>query len=431
VANLALGVAVAVLLSRDWPELVRPWAGLLAYWKTPRVEEPAAPRLEPQAPSPPQATPVPAAGEDMATSVPDVLQLSQDWRERLNIHHLQPKSIMEAALHLIRVEEEAHRARWMLADQSLRKVARQTGMSADPVLAPMREEAAAWINWARQFLEALQERKAEFSAQEVWRGELEELLLDQIARMQGLRDLNDSWAADSDVESTLRRFLRECSTVFEKSFALRDFALDRLACLMAAEDRLAEMPEVWRRDPVTGAANRLGLEVEITNWTKTDPSRKRLVSGAFIEIDRLGKLNDRLGIQQTDEVVKAFSRLVEGVVRTDRGDRIMRAAGPTLFVLLSDTGIGGAKAAAERIRQTVEAATFESRSEEFTLAANCAVCEFTFDDTVPDLLARLRAGITEAKRGGRNRTAVDEGKGPELFDAQPMQVKAQTITVGA
>jgi PleD family two-component response regulator len=98
-------------------------------------------------------------------------------------------------------------------------------------------------------------------------------------------------------------------------------------------------------------------------------------------------------------------------------------------VLLSDAGVAGAKAAAERIRQTVEAATFQTRSEEFTLAANCSVCDFLSDDTLPELLVRLQAGIAEAKRGGRNRTAIEEGQGPVLFDAQPIQVRAQTIQV--
>jgi diguanylate cyclase (GGDEF)-like protein len=415
--NLALGMAVAVALSHDWANIdlrrLISWAGRQA----PAAEEPPVPT---------------GPAVDVAPGeTPAGIPLPEGWRERLSSGGVEPATALEAALHLLRMEDEAFRLRWMTVEQAARTASRHTVEEAHAAVAPLRSEASTWLGWARLFLEDLAPYRESFQQEQACADQLEELLLDQISRVDALREKHDAMLQEADAEIGLRRFLRECAAVYEKSCLLRDFALDQLARLLVARGAIADMPADWQRDTVSGYPNRLGLETLLSDWTNGDPTRKRMVSGAFVEIDRLGKLNERLGVLQTDRVIRAFAKLVEGVVRADRGDRVVRVAGPTLFVLLSDAGVAGAKAAAERIRQTVEAATFQSLHEEFTLAANCSVCDYLFDDNSPGLLSRLQAGITEAKRGGRNRTAIDEGRGPVLFDAQPIQVRAQTVKVTA
>jgi len=433
VLNFTLGVGVAVALSHEWSELSRglPNVRSLLSRKQPHEEKPAEEQSSgSQARKGDEPAKAPPAAASAVKADPLGIDLPEGWPERLAKHEIRPTSFFEAVLHLVRVEDEENRGRWVAAERALRVAARQISTaSIVPSLNPIRSEASTWLGWAREILEELKNRHDSLGERQRWAEELEELLVDQCQKMESLRDLHDASVAESDIEMATRKFVRELSTIFEKSYALRDFALDRLAQILVAENRLAETPPAWQRDAVTGYPNRIGLENVIAKWLADDPSRKRLLSGAYIEIDRLGKLNERLDAQQADQVVKAFAKLVEGAIRADRGDCVIRIAGPTIFLLAPDTGIAGAKTVAERIRQTVEASTFEARSEEFTLAANCAVCEFMFDDTLAVFLARLQAGLNEAKRGGRNRTAVDEGQGPVLFDAQPIQVKAQTIRV--
>jgi diguanylate cyclase (GGDEF)-like protein len=304
-----------------------------------------------------------------------------------------------------------------------------TDSAARAALEPLRVAMAGWLDWLGAFMTALKSLRPRLEEHHATVDRLEELLLDQVGKIESLGSEHEAMLEGSDKELAVRKVLREYAAIFEMAHALRDIVLDQLAMHLHAAADMAGVPAQWQQDAVTGFPNRLGLDSLLAQWLEHDPTRKRQVSGAFIEIDRLGKLNERLGVQQSDQVIRAFAKLVEGVVRSDRGDRVARVAGPTLFVLLSDAGVEGAKAAAERIRQTVEAATFQTRREEFTLAANCSVCDFLPDDASPALLTRLRAGIVEAKRGGRNRTAIDEGQGPVLFDAQPIQVRAQNIQV--
>lgn len=420
--NLALGAGVAVVVSHEWNDLRLLFKGL--QFRRSRSPVIAVRHV----PAETIALPVETSSLEREQVRP-LLPLPQGWYERLTAHHVDPSSVWEAVLHLVRMDGEVHRARWIAAEQSLRAALQQSGTSAHQSFKPLRSEVSAWLDWAQAFLSDFSECKKNLGDVSAGGDQLEELLLDQIACIEALRLQHDELAHDSGSELTGRRFIKECATIFEKSFVLRDFVLEQLSGLAVGEQRVVDLPPAWQRDAVTGYPNRLGMETVLVDWSEADPSRKRLVCGAYIEIDRLGKLNERLGVQQSDQVIRAFAKIVEGVVRSDRGDRVARVSGPTFFVLLTDTGVAGGKAAAERIRQTIEAATFAARSEEFTLAANCAVCEYMFEDTAIDVMARLQAGIVEAKRGGRNRTAIDEGQGPVLFDAQPIQVRAQTIPV--
>jgi diguanylate cyclase len=427
VLNLALGVCVAIVHSHDWPDFAQIWQRIRP--PSPKVSvEASAPAVETKpliAPLEEESSTV-----DASDAVPQ-LELPEGWRERLAADHIVPKLVWEAVLQFVRVELETHRARWVSAEQSLRAAMHiNTDAAARAALEPLRQAMTGWLAWLGAFMTALKSLRPRLEEQRATVDRLEELLLDQVGRIESLVSEQEGTLEGSDKELAVRKILREYAAIFEMAHALRDFVLDQLAIqLHSAGLSPAEVPADWQRDPVSLFPNRLGLESLLVDWLKHDPTRKRPVSGAFIEIDRLGKLNERLGVQQSDQVIRAFAKLVEGVVRSDRGDRVARVAGPTMFVLLSDAGVVGAKAAVERIRQTVEAATFQTRREEFTLAANCSVCDFLPDDTTPVLLARLRAGIIEAKRGGRNRTALDEGQGPVLFDAQPIQVRAQSIQV--
>jgi diguanylate cyclase (GGDEF)-like protein len=426
--NFALGLGIAIAVSHDLPDLLSAVRGVRGL-RLPLLSRRTKTTESHEASSHAKETAANAV-PDAHTEAPPSLELPEGWQERLTQYGVAPLSVLEAMLQLLRCDGEVYRSRCIAAEQSLWAAAGKDKITP-AAFNPLRTELTTCLGWARGFLVGLKDMRTELGDAEPLADQAEELLLNQVAQVEALQAVLDSSSDSSDLEYAVRQVLRECARVFDKAHSLRDFALDQLAIEYAKTNRMATLPGAWQRDSAAACANRLGLENIIGDWVQADPTRKRLVSGAFIEIDRLGKLNERLGTQQTDQVIRAFAKLVEGVIRSDRGDRVARAAGPTIFVLLTDAGVAGAKAAAERIRQTVEAATFESQSEEFTLAANCAVCDFLVDDTTTDLLTRLRAGIAEAKRGGRNRTAIDEGQGPVLFDPQPVQVRAQVIRVGA
>src|SRR6185436_10148094 len=147
------------------------------------------------------------------------------------------------------------------------------------------------------------------------------------------------------------------------------------------------------------------------SWWHDDPQRSRLVSVILIDIDRFARLNQRLGTRTGDHAIAAIGRLCDEVIRKDGGcERLALVGGDSLLIVLGDTGPHQALTVAERLRQTVEAATFDNQGVEFELTLSGGVIEVGRAENVREMLARASAALKFAKRAGRNRCAIDEGQ---------------------
>ena len=83
----------------------------------------------------------------------------------------------------------------------------------------------------------------------------------------------------------------------------------------------------------------------------------------------------------------------------------------------------------ERIRQTIGATTFNSAEGEIDLNVSCGVVEVGKKEVVPELFKRAAKTLRAAKRGGRNRTCLDEGEGPTDVDPPQFKVKSRVVQV--
>jgi diguanylate cyclase (GGDEF)-like protein len=410
--NLALGMGVAIVAARDDLDPSIMLSSALALLRNLRRGRHSASLSEEDH----------AAAKAVIESSP--IELPAGWNERLA--DVQPPSLAEAMLHMVRLENASQFTRWLAVERSLRVSLGSNDAPSAALFTALRSALDDSAHWVNQFLELLRARRDELNEEELVR-QFEDLLLDEADSLKLV--VTQDYASLADVETPVRRALRDLQRVFDKSFLVRDFVLDQLAQRLAASGRAAQASPDLQRHASVGSANRIGAETYLAEFRAGDSAHKRLLSGALVEIDRLSKLNERLGVQQTDLVMRAFGRLLETIVRRDRGDRVAWIGGPTFFLLLVDTAAPGAKAAAERVRQTVEAATFVLGGDQFTIASNCAVAEMLVEDSLTDTIARLQLGIAEAKQGGRNRTAIDEGQGPTLFEPEPMHVKARMVEV--
>jgi len=149
-----------------------------------------------------------------------------------------------------------------------------------------------------------------------------------------------------------------------------------------------------------------------------------------VDVDRFAELNARRGARWGDAVLAQFGRLVDSMLRKERGfDRAARLSGQRFAVFFGDTGPRGANSGVERIRQTIEQTTFQLEDEDERLTASCAVTEIQDGDTSGALLQRLQQALRCAKQAGRNTTAIDEGQGPEIVSPPEFKVVPGTIAV--
>lgn len=170
----------------------------------------------------------------------------------------------------------------------------------------------------------------------------------------------------------------------------------RLGRLVHESDKYKKLSMI---DPLTGLLNRLGLSEYIEQYFSMEI--EKLVSLVVIDIDHFKKINDSLGHEGGDLVLKRVSGLIKA--NTRQSDQIARWGGEEFVLVLPDTRSDDAFQIAEKMRVLIASASFEQFPE---LRVTISLGVGTSDGKVPfhELFRRVDIALYEAKAQGRNRT---------------------------
>ena len=131
----------------------------------------------------------------------------------------------------------------------------------------------------------------------------------------------------------------------------------RAEALLAEGDRRHhELVRLAERDPLTGVANRRGFDrglAELQDGTAT-PGSGALI---LLDLDNFKQVNDRLGHQRGDEVLRDVARAIRRRFRDT--DLVARLGGDEFAVLLRDVDPQRAQAVADDLRGRVRQACEE------------------------------------------------------------------------
>lgn len=158
------------------------------------------------------------------------------------------------------------------------------------------------------------------------------------------------------------------------------------------------------KDPLTGLLNRRGWQQESQQLMKNNKYLDMPFAVITIDIDNFKQINDNLGHEAGDKVLKTAASVI--IENTRQGDTSCRLGGDELVVLLSNLSLEQAVARANSINlqfQQACAANFSNQSLSFSLSAGVA-CFPSDGDTIEQLIARSDACLYQAKQAGRNRT---------------------------
>jgi diguanylate cyclase (GGDEF)-like protein len=126
----------------------------------------------------------------------------------------------------------------------------------------------------------------------------------------------------------------------------------------------------------------------------------------FLDLDGFKPVNDRLGHQTGDEVLREVARRLRSVVR--ESDVIGRFGGDEFIVLCPETGDEQAELIAERLRDAV-AQPMEWLPAGFAVSASVGVVVHASGEhrpTTDELLEIADSEMYRAKNSGRNRVSV-------------------------
>ncbi|WP_235926210.1 GGDEF domain-containing protein [Actinokineospora pegani] len=220
------------------------------------------------------------------------------------------------------------------------------------------------------------------------------------------QDLADTCHAHGDTEGeadALRRNIGARRTAQETLQEGLAQALDQRRLAIRAQRLATAAQEAAERDPLTGLANRLGLERAAPHMLNHAKSAARTPWLILIDVDWFKAVNDAAGHAAGDAALREIATVLRAECRV--GDLIARWAGDEFVVLLThptqeDLVIG--PTVAERIRAAVDSHDWTSvlgAVQHPTVSVGVATGRLAFER----LFASADHALYEAKRKGRNR----------------------------
>jgi diguanylate cyclase (GGDEF)-like protein len=168
-------------------------------------------------------------------------------------------------------------------------------------------------------------------------------------------------------------------------------------------DRSAEFDRMSRTDALTGLYNRRHLEERLREVDSAARRHNYVVGVVMLDIDLFKRVNDTEGHQGGDDVLREFTRRLQGEVREE--DVVGRWGGEEFLLILVETEIEGVSALAERIRRAVADTPFLVGDHEITVTMSGGCSVGPAGDT-DDLVRRADVALYDAKAAGRNRVMV-------------------------
>jgi len=169
--------------------------------------------------------------------------------------------------------------------------------------------------------------------------------------------------------------------------------------LHVATSRIERMAQT---DALTGVLNRRGLELLGGEALKKSQRQGQFASVIMLDLDRFKSVNDSLGHDAGDELLRAVAALCQAGLR--EGDVFARFGGEEFVIVAPGTDADEARRLAERTRQAIEGAHFDAtRGALVTASFGVASAK---GESLEALLKSADAAMYAAKQGGRNKVML-------------------------
>ena len=169
-------------------------------------------------------------------------------------------------------------------------------------------------------------------------------------------------------------------------------------------EELARVRHEASTDPLTGLANRKGLEDRMCALAASEDFTQHPHCMLMVDIDKFKDINDSYGHLFGDKIIKivakAFAQLTKGK------DFAARFGGEEFVILLPETPVRGAIALAETIRRNIEKGrVFNPKTGEEVrrITVSVGVTELVHGEPTEQAIARADEALYRAKNGGRNK----------------------------
>lgn len=160
--------------------------------------------------------------------------------------------------------------------------------------------------------------------------------------------------------------------------------------------------ELSTTDKLTGLYNRQKTDEKLNiEQHKVNRYGDYRCSIMMIDVDYFKTINDTLGHQEGDSVLRKLAEIMKKSLRDS--DMIGRWGGEEFMVILSHTSLNEAASVAEHLRLAVSAYPF---TDLYPVTISIGVGEFVRSEEVHECVGRVDAALYRAKENGRNGIAL-------------------------
>jgi diguanylate cyclase len=287
--------------------------------------------------------------------------------------------------------------------------------------------SAADVARTRNILQSLLERQRNLqsgmaNAQQVLKTVMAEMIRQAVAMVEGsagyetrisalgehIQAANDLGSI-KDVVSELDVFVKEMGSSVRHSHTSLSTTHGRLVAaekqILDLRKNLAETSERVRRDNLTGALNRSGLDEIWRREVELALANKTPLSIGMLDVDNFKLLNDRLGHTVGDEALVHLTAVIRNALHGT--DTMARYGGEEFVIMLPDTDVAGAEALMQRLQRELTKHFFLHLNERLLITFSAGVTLVKLDsDNMISAIERADTALYEAKRLGKNRVTV-------------------------
>jgi diguanylate cyclase (GGDEF)-like protein len=158
-------------------------------------------------------------------------------------------------------------------------------------------------------------------------------------------------------------------------------------------------------DPLTGLFNRRQFHSRLQEEVERSRRGGAPLAVLMLDVDGFKQLNDRLGHQAGDEVLRAVADVLRRSVRVF--DVCTRYAGDEFAIVMPGADAESSRQVADRIRMDVDEyhPSFGPRADDLRVTVSIGIATFT-GTTADEFVARADQALYSAKRQGKNRVAI-------------------------
>jgi diguanylate cyclase (GGDEF)-like protein len=175
------------------------------------------------------------------------------------------------------------------------------------------------------------------------------------------------------------------------------------------EEAVQRLEVLSLQDVLLSIGNRRAMELALDHAHGLARRYGRAYSVVLFDVDHFKAFNDLYGHPSGDETLRQIAHCLGTSAR--KSDSLYRYGGEEILMVLPETGLDGARAAAERARASVERLAIAHGGYAFgvvTVSAGVGASRDALPMDWHPVVEQADAALYRAKRDGRNRVGLDE-----------------------